>query len=388
MKFSFLVWIALTALAIGARAADKGNSVWTPELSFDEIQAKAKAGDPYFQAVLGIYLRAGESGVKIDFDAARFWSQKAADGGDPLGFYNLGNISLLRKQLKEATDYYQEAQLLLTRKAAEGDPIAQFAMGEICWMVVPKNRFKALEYWHDSAAAGYSQAQATLGAIYLKGSPGILEKDERRGIFLLEMACRAKSMTAYLNLGLAYYNGEGVRKSKELAAGWLRKASQQNFSDAQYLLATLLSEVDPTKNKAEIIRLLQKAADQDHLDAKKDLQSLLGGTAVASTPTTPPKPKVNPPNASSEQLGQAQDYNLAGKRNFQERNYTRAFAYFKKAAELGNPEAQRFTGLMLFQGKGCAKDRSLAGQWLRKAASQGDTEAQKILKSFARLFPE
>lgn len=384
MKFSFLGSIALVALAIGVQAADKSGSVWTPELSFDEIQAKAKAGDPYFQAVLGIYLRAGESGVKTNFDAARFWSQKAADGGAPLGLYNLGNISLLGKKFKESTDYYQDAQLLLTRKASEGDPIAQFAMGEICYVVIPKNRFKAMEYWHESAAAGYPQAQATLGAIYLKGLPGIMAKDESRGIFLLEMACRAKSMTAYLNLGLAYYNGEGVRENKDLAVGWLRKASQQNFSDAQYLLATLLLEVDPEKNKAEIIRLLQKAAEQGHLDAKKDLRSLLDGTTQA----TPPKAHVNPARASSEQLGIAKNYNLTGKRYFQEQNFTRAFAYFKKAAELGNPEAQRFTGLLLFQGKGCTKDRKLAGQWLRKAASQGDPEAQKILKDFGRLFRE
>ena len=109
---------------------------------------------------------------------------------------------------------------------------------------------------------------------------------------------------------------------------------------------------------------------------------------VATTQATPPKAHVNPASANSEQLGQAKNYNLTGKRYFQEQNFTRAFAYFKQAAELGSPEAQRFTGLLLFQGKGCAKDRKLAGQWLRKAASQGDPEAQKILKNFGRLFRE
>ena len=41
---------------------------------------------------------------------------------------------------------------------------------------------------------GYPQAQATVGALYLKGLPGLLEKDEKEGIQLLSKAVLSKSL--------------------------------------------------------------------------------------------------------------------------------------------------------------------------------------------------
>ena len=83
---------------------------------------------------------------------------------------------------------------------------------------------------------GYPQAQATVGALYLKGLPGLLEKDEKEGIQLLSKAVLSKSLTARYNLGMAYYNGDGVLKNMEKAIQWLRIAEKQNFSEAQYTL--------------------------------------------------------------------------------------------------------------------------------------------------------
>ena len=129
MKFFLSGCITLLFLAFVAPLWSQAKGVWTPSLTKDAIMAKAMAGDPYHEAILGIYLRSGETGMKIDFSAAQQWSQKAADAGEPLGLYNLGNLALMSGDLEKSNAFYQDAQLRLTRKASDGDPIAQFAMG-------------------------------------------------------------------------------------------------------------------------------------------------------------------------------------------------------------------------------------------------------------------
>ena len=385
---NILIFIAFFTVQLGG----KETSVWSPTLTNQELQIRAKDGDSYSQAVLGIFLRAGEGGMKVNFAAARQWSLKAAQADEPLGFYNLGNLALLAGDFKNSNSHYQDAQLRLARKASDGDPIAQFAMGEICFFVIPKNPSRGIAYFKQSAALHYPQAQATLGAIYLKGLPSplpgqppLLPKDTRKGIELLVEGARRHSMTSRFNLGMAYYNGEGVPKDKDRSKRWLRLAAEQNFAEAQYSLATLLLELDRNANKHEAARLLQRAANQQHHDAAVDLRKLLSGTSVVAqqpkpTPTTPKK-------ATPEQLRLAKEHRLAGERHYN-KNPVKAHGYFKTAAELGDPIAQRYLALLLFHGKGCAQDRKAAGKWLRAAAAQGDKEARNILVTFAHFFRE
>ena len=115
-------------------------------------------------------------------------------------------------------------------------------MGEIDFQVIPTNVPRALDLFEKSADAGYPQAQATIGALYLKGLPGLLERDPEKGVTLLSKAVRTRSLTARFNLGMAYYNGDGVLQSSVKAAQWLKVAEKQNFAEAQYVFGMLLAE--------------------------------------------------------------------------------------------------------------------------------------------------
>lgn len=391
MKPSFTLCLVVCILPFLTQLAGKEASVWRPGLTKDKLIAKANAGDPYFQAILGIYLRAGEIGMKIDFTAARKWSQKAAQAGDPLGLYNLGNLALLAGDFEESNAYYQDAQLRLARKASEGDPIAQFAMGEICFFVAPKNPPRAVAYFKESAAGGYPQGQATLGALYLKGLPHLLPQDVNKGIALLVEGVHRQSMTSRFNLGMAYYNGEGVSKDNGLAIRWLRLAAEQNFAEAQYSLAALLFEVDPVANKHEGIRLLRQAAAQDHVGAAEDLQKYIAGSPIATTKANP-RTITPAPEPTTEQLQKTRYYRREGQRHYNgqgtKQSFDKAHACFKKAAELGDAESQRYLALLYFHGKGCARDRKQAAKWLRLSSSQGDAESKRILTTFAHFFKE
>jgi TPR repeat protein len=59
-----------------------------------------------------------------------------------------------------------------------------------------------------------------------------------------------------------------------------------------------------------------------------------------------------------------------------------SFDWAKKAADLGNPEAQRMTGLKLEYGDGVRKDRVKAFEWYRKAYENGDPECCYQLATF------
>lgn len=58
-----------------------------------------------------------------------------------------------------------------------------------------------------------------------------------------------------------------------------------------------------------------------------------------------------------------------------EQKYDRAFEFFLKLAERGDPYSQCFVGQMYASGTGVEKDLDESLVWLKKAADQGDAEA-------------
>jgi TPR repeat protein len=60
-------------------------------------------------------------------------------------------------------------------------------------------------------------------------------------------------------------------------------------------------------------------------------------------------------------------------------NFDEATRWFRKAADLGFPDAQLMLGSAYDAGKGVAKDCVEAARWYRRAAEQGDTTAQSIV---------
>ena len=266
LKFS-----GVTTVAWGAER-------WSPSITYGEIVSKAQAGSPYFQGLLGIYLRSGEAGSKVGVKLAKQWSESAHRKGHPFGSYNLANLAMMDGDFEVATRMYQDAALLLQRQASQGDPVAMYCMGEIDFQVIPTNVVRALGLFKRSAQAGYPQAQATIGALYLKGLPGLLEKDTKQGISMLSKAVMAKSLTARFNLGMAYYNGDGVPQDAVKASQWLKLAVRQNFSEAKYSLGLLLIEGEGgiRKNTNEGLSLLREAAAQNHQLARQYLRKREG----------------------------------------------------------------------------------------------------------------
>jgi TPR repeat protein len=362
---------------------------WNVKTSYQNIIENAQSGSAYYQGLLGIYLRSGEGGSSVNIELSRKWSNVAVKQDHPFGTYNLANLAMLKGDLVAATTLYQDAALRLQRYASDGDPVAMYCMGEIDFQVIPTNVTRALGLFMRSAELGYPQAQATIGALYLRGLPGLLDRNTEKGINLLSKAVRAKSLTARFNLGMAYYNGDGVEKNAYKASQWLRLAVKQNFSEAQYSLGLLLLDGGDgiNKNTTEGLKLLQDAAAQNHQLAKKYLQKR----------GTPPQQTTNLVDSSPDlDLGQDQPILDDLERMDQARkyytgvgvtrNYDKAYKLFFPLAQGGNAEAARFIGLMKLGGKGTDKNLKLAKEWLSVASQKGDKISQKLLSSYKSLF--
>jgi TPR repeat protein len=60
-------------------------------------------------------------------------------------------------------------------------------------------------------------------------------------------------------------------------------------------------------------------------------------------------------------------------------DYVQAVSWYRKAAEQGDADAQFGLGTMYFNGRGVPQDYAQAVSWFRKAAAQGDAKAQNSL---------
>ena len=378
-----LFLLNFAGVPMAARSAER----WSSKITYGEIVSKAQAGSPYFQGLLGIYLRSGEAGSKVDVKLSKQWSESAHRKGHPFGSYNLANLAMLEGDFEAATRMYQDAALLLQRQASEGDPVAMYCMGEIDFQVIPTNVMRALGLFKRSAEAGYPQAQATIGALYLKGLPGLLEKDTKQGISMLSKAVIAKSLTARFNLGMAYFNGDGVPKDAVKASQWLKLAARQNFSEAKYSLGLLLidGEGGIRKNTTEGLSLLRQAAGQNHQLARAYLQKREGVAPAGNKQNQIASPSgfVNSFKTDEEVLDEARGY-YTGVGYPQD--YARAYELFLPLAKGGNPVAARFVGLMVLTGKGTKRAPSVAKEWLSVAAQKGDKTAKRLLESYKSLF--
>ena len=75
-------------------------------------------------------------------------------------------------------------------------------------------------------------------------------------------------------------------------------------------------------------------------------------------------------------LASPQDDYEKGAAAYQAKDYREALRWFRKAAEQGDAEAQHYLGFMYEEGRGVAQDGREAVRWYHKAAEQGLAAAQ------------
>ncbi len=189
------------------------------------FEIAAEDGNIEAQCNLGLIYKKGSINI-IDFGKAKYWYQKAAESGHNVAQVNLGCM-------------YEDG-----------------LGGEECLE-------KAKHYYQLSADQGNSNAMFNLAILYKN------EKDYINAFELFEKSAKLGDEDAQYNVGMMYYDGNGVDKDEKLSFKWMKKSAKRGLVHAQYQLAVKYHYGRGVKINEEKAKIwYKKAADQKHEDAR------------------------------------------------------------------------------------------------------------------------
>lgn len=290
--------------------------------------------------------------VKQDHKKAFKHFRYAANKGHPTAQYWLAVCYLHGKGIK----YNDELAVKWMKTAADqGDVYAQDSVGDFYLLgkITQKNEKLGIKYKTQAAEQGFSEAQIDLARCYATGY-GVNQNDKTAFNWYLS-AARFKKPYALYQVGTYLLDGRaGLAPNAHEAFGWFLEAAELGDGDAQaqvanqYLFDFVGTGIEQSIEKG--VAWTMKAVEQNNRF----------GYYVQA-------------NAHLKGVGFKQDS-------------VKACELMRIAAEAGCVFAQCELGLLLM-GKtpsDLAQDFDTGLQWLKKAAEQGDSEANRALHEISK----
>ena len=275
---------------------------------------------------------------------------------------------------------------------------------------------KAIEYYEESANAGFEKSQRRLFELYSSGDgvkedgnealkwlikmaenndPDVLLKvgdiynygkyginiNKANAFFWYEKSANQGNTDAMCELGEFYFNGYGVQKNQSKAFDWDKKAAELGNSRGQYRVGYDYEKgIGVFSNYAEAFKWYEKAANQGYTDAmcklgvfyyngygvEKDLNKSFSWDLKAAS--------------SGSAWGQSlvgQDYECG---IGVEKNYTKAVEYYKKSIDNGYAYSIYRLGQCYEKGLGVEKNIDTAFQWYKKGADKDPAEVNCCIR--------
>jgi len=270
-----------------------------------------------------------------------------------------GKDALDRGDLHEAFEVYSQL-------AHDGDPEGQCRLA-LLYKSGVQDYDKAALWYMRAAEQGHAEAQCKLGFLYRSGRG--IPQSYLEGARWYQKAAAQGYVEAQYNLALCLRLGEGIQKDIKAAISWYTRAAKAGDKSAAYQLGTLY--------------LVGKEVPQDAAKAILWLEN----ASLEAAPNPITVGEMFDSSGGSHNVGILALYSLGqiyDQGKIVKLDPVRAFRYFLKAAELGNPEAQCNVGVKLYQGVGTTRNVEEAVKWLGDSALQGNVQASKNLG----LMPE
>jgi TPR repeat protein len=232
-----------------------------------------------------------------------------------------------------------------------------------------------------NADQGQAWAQNNLGILYSAGH-GVAQ-DYAKAVDWYRKAAGQGDAGAEMNLGLAYAKGEGVAQDQAQAEALFRKSAEHgNMQAAFALVASAMPDKQASGSDVEAkAARYRKAGDTGDRHARLMLQLL------CTTPTSqvPDCTQVGVWAKASADAGDIEaEKNLAslyetGMMPGIPMDPVLATDWFRKAAEQGDANAQARMGMRYSMGIGVPTNDGQALAWYRKAADQGEMLGEMYL---------
>lgn len=136
----------------------------------------------------------------------------------------------------------------------------------------PFDKKKAFLWFYRAALQGYGEAQSMVGSMYQHGE-GVSRNDSLAMIWYRRAADHG-DVFSVAQIGGMYEAGLGVRKDIGTAIKWYEIAAIHGNIQAQAQLAWIYHVKDEFKNMQKAVNWYQKAADNDHNDAKYQVKQV------------------------------------------------------------------------------------------------------------------
>ncbi|KIK63839.1 hypothetical protein GYMLUDRAFT_162490 [Collybiopsis luxurians FD-317 M1] len=240
----------------------------------------------------------------------------------------------------------------------------------------------------------YAEAQFFLANCYGTGALG-LQVDHERAYHLYLQAAKQNHAAASYRVAVCNEIGAGTRKEPPRAAAFYRKAASLGDTAAMYKLGMILLQglLGEAKNPREAVGWLRRAAeqaDEENPHALHELGLLYEMPNSGLVPHDPVQAKGLFTQAahlgytqSQYKLGQCYEYGTLACPV----DPRRSIAWYTKAAEKGDPEAElALSGWYLTGSEGVLKQSdSEAYLWARRAANKGLSKAEYAVGYYAEV---
>lgn len=293
------------------------------------------------------------------------------------------------KDKEKANEIYDSCVEALEKMCAAGCKEAQYVYGfDLLYGSYSEVNENKAYFWLEKAMkAGYVSAGVEVAKIYIYGWGK--EKDEKKGVELLESYSYSGNKKAHFELGKLYYLGKAKEQNyQEAKKHFLISAQKGHATSQSYLGDIFYYGYGTTKDYQGAKRWYDLAAEQGSISANRSLGFMyLDGQDVGQD-----KDKAFGYFKFAADNGDAcSQYMLHifyfGDEKYQD--YSKGKEYLEKSSEQGYILAQKYLAKCLVSASFMDEDDQEFVFWIKKAAEQGDAEAQRILgEAYIRLENE
>ena len=341
----------------------------------------ATEGHAEAQFVLGYMYEYGQGTTK-DYTKAVSWYKRAADQNHASAQCNLG---LLYERGNGVTQNYTEAYNYYMKSAAQGSSLALNNLGNLyeTGHGVKQSSSSALAYYNKAAEGGNEMATRNakrLSDLGIKPNKELFDSTNQKTSTPNVTTTNKPTGKELFDLGLKYYNGEGVTKDYNKAFSYFSQSAEKGYAGGQNWLGALYENGEgTTKDYSKALMWYQKAANQGLANAQYNLADMYySGKGIEKNY----EQAVLWYQKAAEQ-GDKKAMNMLGicynSGKGVPKNQEKSFSYYKMSAEKGYSWGQYNLGYKYYIGEGCSQDYYQAVTWLKKAAEQNNSSAQNLL---------
>lgn len=177
--------------------------------------------------------------------------KKAANKGYTPAYAKLGYIYLENNSVDEGISWLNQAVDTGDADAAEELAVIYFALHDT---IVPPNNAKAVEYLQKAVVLDDTRADcyASLGQCYEQGIG--VPIDLGKAFANYQRAADLNDPLGIYNVGVFYYNGQGVAVNREAAMEHFRRAAAMNYQPAKDVLKQIEQERKREQARAKAAR--------------------------------------------------------------------------------------------------------------------------------------